>query len=288
MLQEKLEKILPDGLNTFFFSDNGSTSVEVALKMAFQYWQNIGETKRVKFLSFAKAYHGDTSGAMSVGERSIFTHPFEKMLYPRVTYLPFPDTWIGDHEIEEKEKSVLEQLKNILNNEGEQYAALIIEPLVQGAGGINICRSSFLQKLEKLIHSYDILLIYDEVMTGFGKTGDWFAATKSQTTPDFLCLSKALTGGFLPMSLTVTNEKVLKGFDTDDPKKIFYHGHSYTANPLGCAAGIASLDILEEDKPFNKFESWHLEFSENIQKHPKVEKTRVLGTIAAFNLKVSN
>lgn len=285
ILQEKLGKILPDGLNAFFFSDNGSTAVEVALKMAYQYWQNIGQNSRTKFLSFENGYHGDTLGAMSVSGRSIFTKTFNGLMFSDVTYLPFPDNWIGDEMVEEKEEHVLSKLKLILEKDSKSYAALIMEPLIQGAGGMKMCRPVFLQKLEKLLRQHDILIIYDEVMTGFGRTGDWFAATKSQTTPDIICLSKALTGGFLPMSLTVANEKVLKGFESDDPMKTFYHGHSYTANPLGCAAGIASLEIFEKEKNFDKFEGWHLEFLKQFEDDPRIEKARALGTIAAFNLK---
>lgn len=282
-LQQKLSSLLPKGLNTFFFSDNGSTAVEVAIKMAYQYWQNVGKRKKKKFFSFEGGYHGDTLGAMSIGHRSLFTRPFTDLMFD-VTFLPFPETWIGDLDPEEKEKTSLDLLEKILIAENEQYAALMIEPLVQGAGGMRICRELFLQKLVSLCKKYDILLIYDEVMTGFGRTGEWFSATKSKTSPDIMCLSKALTGGFLPMSLTVVNEKVFQGFCSDNPSSTFYHGHSYTANSLGCAAALASIELLEASLPFQKLEKWHQECLAPFSSHALVSRIRTLGTIAAFTL----
>ncbi len=282
-LAEELVDKLPHGLSRVFFSDNGSTAVEVALKMAYQYWVNQNQ-QRQKFIAFEGAYHGDTFGAMSVGARSLFSQVFSNMLF-EVDFLPFPETYIGDNAVDEKEEEVLCKFKEKLQQNPQQYAGIIIEPLVQGAGGIRMCRPEFLRELHQLVEKFDTLLIFDEVMTGFGRTGDWFPSIKSEVTPDITCLSKGITGGFLPLSVTVCSEKIYDTFYSDDPIKTLYHGHSYTANPLGCAAALASLELMEENQPaFSSMEGKHLQYLEVLQENPKVEKLRVTGTIAAMNI----
>ncbi|NJN11225.1 MAG: adenosylmethionine--8-amino-7-oxononanoate transaminase [Richelia sp. RM2_1_2] len=282
-LAEKLIKRLPEGLNRVFYSDNGSTAVEVALKMAYQYWVNQNQ-QRQKFIAFQGAYHGDTFGAMSVGSRSLFSQVFSSMLF-KVDFSPFPETYIGDSDIEQKEEVVLSLLKETLERNCQEYAGIIIEPLVQGAGGMRMCRVEFLQKLQQVVKQFDILLIFDEVMTGFGRTGEWFACLKSQVTPDIICLSKGITGGFLPLSVTVCSEKIYDAFYSDDPIKTLYHGHSYTANPLGCAAALASLELMVENQPsFSSMEAKHLKYLEELKDNYKVEKLRVTGTIAAMDV----
>ncbi|MEM9926993.1 MAG: adenosylmethionine--8-amino-7-oxononanoate transaminase [Cyanobacteria bacterium P01_D01_bin.50] len=282
-LSEELVKRLPGGLNRVFFSDNGSTAVEVALKMAYQYWVNQNQ-QRQKFIAFEGAYHGDTFGAMSVCSPSIFNQVFSSMLF-EVDFLPFPETYIGDNAVEETEEKVLSQLKEKLEQNPQEYAGIIIEPLVQGAGGMRMCRTEFLRKLQQLVKQFDTFLIFDEVMTGFGRTGDWFPSIKSKITPDITCLSKGITGGFLPLSVTVCSEKIYDAFYSDNPIKTLYHGHSYTANPLGCAAGLASLELMVENQPvFSSMEAKHLQHLEILQENPKVEKLRVTGTIAAMDI----
>ncbi len=282
-IAEELIKKLPEGLNRVFFSDNGSTAVEVALKMAYQYWVNQNQ-QRQKFIAFEGAYHGDTFGAMSVGSRSLFSQVFSSMLF-EVDFSPFPETYIGDTSVEEREEAVLSQLKEKLQQNPQQYAGIIIEPLVQGAGGMRMCRSEFLRKLQELVKKFDTLLIFDEVMTGFGRTGEWFPSIKSGVTPDITCLSKGITGGFLPLSVTVCSEKIYDTFYSDDPIKTLYHGHSYTANPLGCAAALASLELMVENQPvFSSMEAKHLQHLEELQENPQVEKLRVTGTIAAMDI----
>lgn len=175
------------------------------------------------------------------------------------------------------------ELEKILKKNYKKIAAIIIEPLIQGAGGMKMCKNSFLEKVRSLSKKYDVLLIFDEVMTGFGRTGDFFACTKSNVTPDIICFSKGLTGGFLPMALTLTSEKIFDSFYSEDYKKTFFHGHSYTANPLGCAAGLASLDLLEK-KHFINIEPWHKENMRNLYDHPRLKNHRIMGTIAAFDL----
>jgi adenosylmethionine---8-amino-7-oxononanoate aminotransferase len=281
-LAERLVQILPQRLTRVFYSDNGSTAVEVALKMAYQYWSNLDQ-KRSTFLAFEGAYHGDTFGAMAMG-RSLFTHAFDDLLFD-VEYLPFPETYWNDQTVIEREQHILHLLKEKLHQGGDRYAALLLEPLVQGAGGMRMCRPEFLQSLQEVLRSFDVLFIADEVMTGFGRTGDRFACLRAGISPDMICLSKGLTGGFLPMSLTVCTEQIYQAFYSDDPMKTLYHGHSYAANPLGCAAALASLDLLMEYEPaFQAMEMKHWEFLKQFQSYSQLEKIRVTGTIAAMDL----
>ncbi|TYT74655.1 adenosylmethionine--8-amino-7-oxononanoate transaminase [Desulfobotulus mexicanus] len=274
---------LPEYLCQMFYSDDGSTAVEVALKMAVQYWWNQGETGRTRFLAFEGAYHGDTLGAMSVGDRSSgFSDPFRPLMFD-VTYLPWPSTWDDDEDVEFKEATALKALDEALENHGDTFAGLIMEPLIQGAGGMRFCRPEFLQGVQNRMKAAGLLVIYDEVMTGFGRTGEWFACVKAKTFPDIVCLSKGITGGFLPLGATVTTQKVQDAFLGDDPSRTFWHGHSYTANPLACAAGLASLKLMEEE-PFRKFENWHRELGEAVKNHPRISRFRVMGTIAAMEL----
>ena len=281
-LSHMLKKILPSHFAKMFFSDNGSTAVEVALKIAYQYWKNIGVNDRTRFLCFEGAYHGDTIGAMSLSSPSVFTDFFRPLLF-NVDIVPFPATFYGDEQQHEKETKSLEVLKSMLKCNKGHYAAIIIEPLIQGASGMNMCTVDFLQKLEEIVKSENILLIYDEVFVGFGRTGDWFASTKCNSEPDLICLSKGITGGFLPMAVTVATEEIYSAFYCDDPLKTFFHGHSYTANPLGCAAAIASLNILN-NQSFRILEDMHFKYSKDLQKHSKVSKFRICGTVAAFDI----
>ncbi|MBF0226825.1 MAG: adenosylmethionine--8-amino-7-oxononanoate transaminase [Desulfobacterales bacterium] len=283
-LADRITSTLPGKLNKLFYSDDGSTSVEVALKMAFQYWKNKNIEKRTRFLSFEGSYHGDTIGAMSVGSRSIFNEIFRDLLF-KVDFIPYPSIYLDDPNIKEKEEKALEVLMNYLSQRGDEYAALIIEPLVQGAGGMRMCSSNFLQSLEKIIRQHDILIIYDEIMTGFGRTGDIFACIKAGTFPDIICLSKGITGGFMPLAATICTDKVFEAFLSDDPKKTFYHGHSYTANPIGCAAAIASLELLEKNyNQFKNMENIHLKNLDNFKNNKRVNNLRVCGTIAAMDV----
>lgn len=212
-LCEKLQALLPQKLSRFFFSDNGSTAVEVALKMACQYWSNKGFPEKTLFLSFEGGYHGDTFGSMSVGT-SAFHRPFSKLCFPTLT-LPFPATWEGDQEVEAKENHALNVLEDLLKTNGSQISALILEPLIQGVSGMRVCTPEFMKKVVDRVRAAGILVIFDEVMTGFGRTGTHFALEQTKVVPDFLCLSKGLTGGFLPLALTVTTEDVYEAFLSD-------------------------------------------------------------------------
>ncbi len=281
---EKLAKRLSQftGLQRLFFSDNGSTAVEVALKIAYQWWQNKCEPRH-QLIAFEGAYHGDTFGAMSLGERNLFNAPFEKMLFP-VCRIPWPATWREDQKVEQKEEFVLNQLEQKLET---ATAAVILEPLVQGAGGMSMVRPKFLQKVADRVKQAGALLIADEVLTGFGRCGTLFAFKQADIQPDLLALSKGLTGGFLPMGVTMASEEIFSAFIGDDPQLTLWHGHSFTGNPLGCAAANASLDLLQQNpQQYQQFEARHLLHLKTLEKHPKVKQTRVTGTIAAFNLEV--
>lgn len=282
-LAELLLTKLPDNLKRVFYSDNGSTAVEVALKMAFQYWKNKGIRNRTTFLAFEGAYHGDTFGAMSSGARSVFNEPFKDLFF-EVDRVPFPGTWMDDPEAEEKEASALSYLLGLLEENPGKYAAMILEPLVQGASGMNMCRPGFLKRLEKILKDHGVLMIYDEVMTGFGRTGEWFACIGAKTRPDIICLSKGITGGFLPLAVTVASDDVFHAFYDDDAAKALYHGHSYTANPLGCAAAVASFGLLSDsEKNFREMDKIHLKGMENLRNYSNLSGFRVCGTIAAVD-----
>lgn len=283
-LAAELAGILPDPLTRVFYSDDGSTAVEVALKMARQYWRNLGE-ERPAFIAFDGAYHGDTFGAMAAGAPSTFSAPFADLLFA-VERLPFPATWIGDTEVEVREATILAELERLLEAHPDRYAALIVEPLVQGAGGMRVCRAEFLQSVAAILRRYGVLLIFDEVMTGFGRTGTCFASERAGVTPDLICLAKGLTGGFLPMAVTAVTEEIYDTFSSPSAEKTFWHGHSYTANPLGCAAALASLELLRSNEPiYRGMESHHRDFLAGLDM-TKVIRARVVGTIAAFDLQI--
>lgn len=282
-LCDKMQSILPKELSKFFFSDNGSTSVEIALKMTYQYWKNKGEDKKL-FLSFEGAYHGGTLGAMSVGGSQ---DPFSELFFDALR-IPYPDTWNGDENIEAKEKNALEILRGHLDKHSKDISALIIEPLMQGASGMRLSRHSFVKSLVEIVRSHGILVIFDEVMTGFGRTGSYFAMNHLGVVPDFLCVSKGITGGFLPLALTITREEIYNEFLGDDLSKAFVHSHSYTANPIACAAGIAAFDLLvsEETKSaWGVIHETHEDcLSEMLENGCPIRNIRILGTISAFDL----
>lgn len=273
-LCHRLSKRLPANQSKFFFSGDGSSAVEIALKMSIQYWKNKGE-KRYRFLALDGGYHGETFGAMSAGARSIFSEHFKDYLF-EVTHLPFP----------KDEETCLNALKAELSK-GE-IAAFIFEPLVQGASGMRMYSASTLDKLIKLCKKNQVLCIADEVMTGFGRTGDYFACNKLKEEVDFMCLSKGLSGGTLPISLTTCTQNIYNAFLGNDMSTAFLHGHSYTGNPIGCASAIASLDLLESDEcqdNISRVQQMHASFAEKLQKHQLIQGIRQEGTILAIELK---
>ena len=285
-LSEMLAQNLPGDLNRVFYSDNGSSAIEISLKIAYQYWRNKGEDKRTKFLAFDGAYHGDTVGAMSLGKGCGFFKLFEGLTFD-ITTLPYADTWQGDATIEEREAKALAEIEEIINKTKHEVAALIVEPLVQGAGGLRMSRPEFMKQVTEMAQKNDILVIYDEVAVGFGRTGELFACQKIDVTPDLICLSKGLSAGYLPMAVTVATDRIYDVFLSDDVEKGFLHSHTFSANPLACAVALKSLkmfidnDVLQDVK---NIEQKHLAFIEVIKGMPNVHKARVMGPILAFNL----
>lgn len=273
----KLSKTLIELLPTqtkVFFSDNGSTSTEVALKLAIQYWYNKGK-KRKKIIAIEGAYHGDTFGAMSLGGKNTFTHPFIDYMFD-VEFLPFPH---GDGS------PTLEAMKQAVK--GQEAAAFIFEPLVQGAGGMRMYAAEVLDGLVRIARENEVITIADEVMTGFGRTGKMFACDYLKNKPDIYCLSKGVTGGFLPLGLTLVNAKIADAFDSKDKEKAFFHGHSYTANPLACAAANASMKLLRKNKvqkAIDMISRKQAAFVATIEVNDKIADARSQGTIMAIEL----
>lgn len=277
-LAERLLDILPGRQDKIFYSDNGSTAVEVALKMCLQYFNNAGHQNKKKVLAFKDAYHGDTFGAMSVSGRSIFTNPFNEFLFD-VEFIDLP----YEHNIE--------NLKSQISNLKSSLCCFIFEPLILGAGGMQMYEAKYLDELLKVCQENDILCIADEVMTGFGRTGTYFACEQLINKPDIFCLSKGLTGGTMPMGVTSCNKRVFNAFLSDDKLKTLYHGHSFTANPVACAASLASLDILlapETLANIKRVEALHQHFFKQIKNHPKVRTVRQTGTIIAIEWETGN
>ena len=272
-LAEKLVKILPKGLTRVFYSDNGSTAVEVALKMAYQFWRNKGEERKT-FVALENAYHGDTFGAMAASDDSAFTKPFKSLLFNVL-----------------RANDDLEKLEKLFQENSDEIAAMIIEPILQGAGGMIIWQAKFVQKVRQLCDKYNILLIADEVLTGFGRTGKMFACEHAEISPDIICLSKALTGGYLPLGATVATEEIYQAFYDDDRTKTFFHGHSMTANPLACAVACASLELFESGNYLEKvaiINRKFTEFSPKIAKLKCVSDVRTIGGIIAIDIKTKN
>lgn len=283
--QQKIATSGKEPLAHVFYSDNGSTAVEVALKMAFQYWRNSGQPDRTRFICFDGSYHGDTVGAMSVGGDSPFWEMFKPIMFP-VSVAPFAATFEQDRNVEDSEMTALRRLRQILEEDCDKFAAIIIEPLVQGAGGMRMCRQSFLSAVCAVAREFDVLVIFDEVMTGFGRTGDYFACTKTNLSPDILCVSKGISGGFLPLSATVCTSRIYDAFLSEDWRKMLVHGHSYTANPLALAAANASLTLLRQNSSrFQQMELTHRRLSEKyLAGNPNLTKPRFSGTIFAVDV----
>ena len=275
VLAERLLSLLPCGYSRVFYSDNGSTSVEVALKMAFQV---VGNGKRI--LSFQDAYHGDTFGAMAAAGKTHYNRPFWPYLFEVHSIIP---------PLPGKEIESWEQCKAVLHS--GDIAAFIFEPLIQGAGGMRIHSGDILARMIRACQTKEIITIADEVMTGFGRTGPLFASSQLGVTPDLICLSKGITGGFLPLGATVARKSLFDAFLSPDPARAFLHGHSYTANPLACAAANASLDLLlhpECTAARRMIELEHRQFQKRWRNHPKLIRCDVLGTILVIEYRIEN
>ncbi|WP_299366566.1 adenosylmethionine--8-amino-7-oxononanoate transaminase [Winogradskyella sp.] len=274
-LSEALITILPEGQNRVFFNDNGSTAVEAAIKMALQYYFNKGE-KRSTFIAFENGFHGDTFGAMSVSGLSVYNGPFENFLM-QIHRISVPNG--------ENISDILSRLETIISS--ESVAGFVYEPLVQGAAGMKIHDADGLNEILKFFKKHDVLTIADEVMTGFGKTGKHFASDYVETKPDIICLSKALTAGLVPMAITSCTETIYQAFLGNTIAKGFMHCHTYSANPIACAAALASTELLQTEGIQNnikRISESHKTFEKKIQQLPKVKSTRSIGIILAIDL----
>lgn len=279
VLAEKLMTILPKNQQKLFFSDNGSTAVEVAIKVALQYFFNKGE-KKTTIIAFENAFHGDTFAAMAASGISLFTDAFQGMFID-VVRIPVPT--VGH------EKASFDALAKAIKD--HNCAGFIYEPLVQGAAGMVMYEPSALDTLIRMCKDNNVLTIADEVMTGFGKTGRTFASDYLVEQPDMICLSKALTGGTIPMAITTFTQEIFGAFYDEDINKALFHGHTFTANPTGCAAALASLELLqtpEMQSNISRVNANHLAFEKRVQSHPKVITTRVLGVIFALEIKTES
>lgn len=277
-LAEKLLQILPGNPSRIFYTDNGSTAVEVALKMAIQYWHNQGRQKHT-FIAFEQAYHGDTFGSMSISARSAFTAPFDPLLF-EVISIPVPQAG--------REEESLKALEAAIQEHGENIAAFIFEPLVLGTGGMLMYEPSALDALLERCRQHHILSIADEVMTGFGRTGRLFACDHLSQPPDIICLSKGITGGTMALGVTSCTEAVYEAFLSDDKLKTLFHGHSYTANPVACAASLASYDLItsrETGDAISRIHAQHRLFAEKLAACQGVKNIRLQGTILAFDVR---
>ncbi len=272
---ERLSALLPGARRRIFFSDDGSTAVEVALKMAVQYWHNRG-TPRRRIIALKNGYHGDTFGAMAVGDRSVYNSSYKELLFD-VSFIEAPACG--------KEEASVAALKEIL--EGEEAAAFIYEPLIQGAGGMLMYEASALNDLLTLCRDRGVFTIADEVMTGFGRTGTLFASEQMSVRPEMICLSKAVTGGFLPLGVTAVSEEIFEGFLSEKREKLFWHGHSFTGNAISCAAALANLDLINEPAfmdAVRRIEAAHCGFAEELRSLPAAGNVRNKGLILAWDV----
>lgn len=280
LLAERLLNILPGNLSRIFYSDNGSTAVEVALKIAVQFWRNNGIPGKTKILAFEHAYHGDTFGAMSVSGRGLFNEAFNSMLFETI-YIETPNA------------SNAEQIQSLVHSHKGTIAAFIYEPLLQAAGGMRMYDAGEMNRLLDFIKDEHVLCIADEVLTGFGRTGPLFASEQLRPA-DLICLSKGLTGGTMALGVTACSQDIFNAFLSEDHSRTLFHGHSYTANPLACTAGLASLDLLEEKKcrdQINAIREQHEHFAAKYLSPwdgQIFRNIRILGTVLAFELNTGN
>jgi adenosylmethionine-8-amino-7-oxononanoate aminotransferase len=288
-LSERLVEITPEGLNRCFYSDNGSSAIEATLKMSFHYWRNMGHERKTKFITLGNSYHGETLGALAVGDVALYKETYAPLLMEAIT-VPSPDCF-QRHPGEswaEHSSEMFKQMEAALEQHADEVCAVIVEPLVQCAGHMRMYHPVYLKLLREACDKYNVHLIADEIAVGFGRTGTMFACEQAGISPDFLCLSKGLTGGYLPLAVVLTHDRIYQAF-YDDYEKLtaFLHSHSYTGNPLGCAAALATLDILRQDDVLenNKHLAHHMSISvAQLQEHPHVAEVRQCGMILAIEM----
>jgi adenosylmethionine-8-amino-7-oxononanoate aminotransferase len=288
-LAERLVALTPPGLNRVFYADNGSAAVEVALKMSFHYWRNAGLTAKTRFITLTNSYHGETLGALAAGDVALYKATYQPLLMDVLT-VPSPDCYDREageswHAYSERRFALMEEA---LQRHADSVCAVIVEPLVQCAGGMRMYDPIYLKMLRAACDRYGIHLIADEIATGFGRTGTLFACEQAGITPDFMCLSKGLTGGYLPLSAVLTTDEVYRAFYGDYAgQKAFLHSHSYTGNALACRAALATLAIFEQDNVITANKTVSASLAESLLRfadHPHVAEIRQIGMIAAIEL----
>jgi len=288
-LSERLVQITPPGLDRVFYTDNGSTGIEVALKMSFHYWRNSGQPNKQRFVTLTNSYHGETVAAMSVGDVALFTDTYKPLLLDTFK-VPSPDCYQRPDGMswEEHSRNMFAHMEQTLADHHREIAAVIVEPLIQGAGGMRMYHPIYLQLLREACDRYDVHLIHDEIAVGFGRTGTMFACEQAGITPDFLCLSKALTGGYLPMAAVLTTDKLYQAFYDDySTLRAFLHSHTYTGNPLACAAALATLDIFEQDRVIEANKTLAARMATataHLADHPQVAEVRQTGMAVAIEM----
>lgn len=288
-LSERLVALTPPGLERVFYTDNGSTGIEVALKMSFHYWRNSGQPTKQRFVTLTNSYHGETVAAMSVGDVALFTDTYKPLLLDTFKVLS-PDCYLRPEGMswEEHSRNMFAHMERTLAEHHREIAAVIVEPLIQGAGGMRMYHPIYLKLLREACDRHDVHLIHDEIAVGFGRTGTMFACEQAGITPDFLCLSKALTGGYLPMAAVLTTDKLYQAFYDDySTLRAFLHSHTYTGNPLACAAALATLDIFEQDNVIEANKALAARMATataHLVDHPHVAEVRQTGMALAIEM----
>ncbi len=288
-LSERLATITPTGLNHCFYADNGSSAIEVALKMSFHYWQNLGKERKRRFVNLSNSYHGETLGALAAGDVSLYKDTYGPLLMEMIT-VPSPDCFNREDGVscEEHSRALFAPMRETLEKHADEICAVIVEPLVQCAGYMRMYHPVYLKLLREACDEFGVHLIADEIAVGFGRTGTLFACEQAGIAPDFLCLSKGLTGGYLPLSVTLTTDEIYAAFYDDYATlRAFLHSHSYTGNPLGCSAALATLDIFAEDDVIgdNRRKAARLAaLTAPLADHPHVGEVRQTGMILAIEM----
>ncbi len=288
-LSERLVRITPQGLDRVFYTDNGSTGIEVALKMSFHYWRNCGRSEKQRFVTLTNSYHGETVAAMSVGDVALFTDTYKPLLLDTYKVLS-PDCYLRPDGVswEAHSRQMFVHMEQTLAEHHRDIAAVIVEPLIQGAGGMRMYHPVYLTLLREACDRYEVHLIHDEIAVGFGRTGTMFACEQAGITPDFLCLSKALTGGYLPMAAVLTTDRLYQAFYDDYATlRAFLHSHTYTGNPLACAAALATLDIFEQDQVLEANKTLAARMASataHLAHHPHVAEVRQTGMAVAIEM----
>ncbi len=288
-LSERLVEITPPGLNRVFYADNGSSCIEVALKMSYHFWRNSGKAEKKRFITLSNSYHGETVAAMSVGDVALFTDTYKPLLMDTIK-VPSPDCYLRPEGVSwaEHSRTMFAHMEQALAEHHHEVAAVIVEPLLQGACGMRMYDPIYLTLLRQACDRYGVHLIADEIAVGFGRTGTMFACEQAGITPDFMCLSKALTGGYLPLAACLTTDTVYQAFyDEYDTLRGFLHSHSYTGNPLACAAALATLDIFRDDDVINankKLAARMASSTAHLKDHPHISEVRQMGMAIAMEM----